>query len=128
MVASFLFGAISLTWSLMGVILTVAPTVWITFVQKVLHDPWFRFWVTQGMLLIGLVLIIGTSTLRGFWLWVGCGILLLVKAFVLLGSSDMFRARLTDLATTRPMWVYRSSGLLTLGLAVLLAADTILHG
>ena len=128
MVALFLFGTISLVWGLMGLILTVAPTVWISFVQKIMHDTWSRFWVTQGMLLIGLVLIIGTASLQGFWLWVGCGIVVVLKACTLLGSSDSFRTRLANIATTRSMWVYRSSGLLTLVLAVLLAADMILHG
>ena len=69
--ASFIFGVTSLIWGVAGLILTVAPTVWIAFVKKVLSDPWKRFWITQCMLLIGLVLIIGTATLQGFWLWVG---------------------------------------------------------
>ncbi len=123
-----LFGAISLTWGVMGLIMTVAPTVWITFAKKVLQDPWQRFWMTQGMLVIGLVLIIGTPTLQGYWLWVGCGVLVVVKACILLGSSEAFRDRLTIMATTKPMWVYRSGGILSLVLAVLLSGDMILHG
>jgi len=123
-----LFGAISLTWGVMGLIMTVAPTVWITFVKKVLQDPWQRFWMTQGMLVIGLVLIIGTPTLQGYWLWVGCGVLVVVKACILLGSSEAFRDRLTIMATTKPMWVYRSGGILSLVLAILLSGDMILHG
>ncbi len=123
-----LFGAISLTWGIMGLILTVAQTVWISFTKKVLNDPWQRFWVTQGMLMIGLVLIIGTATFQGFWLWVGFGVVVVIKACILLGSSEEFRNRLITMATARPMWVYRGSGILTLVLAVLLAADTILYG
>ena len=123
-----LFGAISLTWGIMGLILTVAPTVWISFTKKVLNDPWQRFWMTQGMLMIGLVLIIGTPTFQGFWLWVGFGVVVVIKACILLGSSEEFRKRLITMTTTMPMWVYRGSGILTLVIAVLLAADTILHG
>ncbi len=123
-----LFGAISLTWGVMGLIMTVAPTVWITFSKKVLQDPWQRFWMTQGMLVIGLVLIIGTPTLQGYWLWVGCGVLVVVKACIILGSSEAFRDRLTIMATTKPLWVYRSGGILSLVLAVLLSGDMILHG
>ena len=128
MAALFLFGAISLTWGVMGLILTVAPTTWIAFAKKVLHDPWQRFWMAQGMLVIGLVLIIGTPTLQGYWLWVGCGVVVVVKACILLGSTEAFRDRWTTLATTRPTWVYRSGGILSLVIAVCLAADTILHG
>jgi predicted anti-sigma-YlaC factor YlaD len=123
-----LFGAISFIWGVIGVILTVAPTVWMGFAQNFFTNSWARFWTAQVMLLIGLVLIIGTATLQGFWLWVGCGVLAVIKAFILLGSSEAFRIRLTTMATTRSLWVYRSSGILTLILAVLLAADTILHG
>lgn len=126
--AFLLFCAISLVWGVTGLILTVAPSVWDAVIPKVLRDPWSRFWMTQGMLLIGLVLIIGTAPLQGFWLWVGCGVAVVIKACILLSSSEEFRDRLTTMATNWPMWVYRSSGILTLVLAVLLAADTILHG
>ncbi|MDT7043003.1 hypothetical protein [Candidatus Nitronereus thalassa] len=123
-----LFGLVSFIWGMTGIILTTAPTVWMGFTRQVLTNSWQRFWLAQGMLLMGLVLIIGTATFQGFWLWVSCGALMVVKACVLLGSSEAFRNRLTTMATTRSLWVYRSSGLLTLALAVLLAADTIIHG
>ncbi len=123
-----LFGAISLTWGVIGFIMTVAPTVWITFAKKALEYPWQRFWMAQGVLVIGLVLIIGTPMLQGYWLWVGCGVLVVVKACILLGSSEAFRDRLTIMATTRPMWVYRIGGILSLVLAVIFSGDMILHG
>lgn len=126
--ALILFGAICVAWGVMGLILTVVPTLWVAFVQKTMNNPWQRFWLAQGMLLIGLVLIIGTAHLQGFWLWVACGVLLVFKACMLLGSSVVFRDRLTTLVSTWPMWVYRVSGVLTLVLAVLLAADIILYG
>lgn len=123
-----LFGVISVLWGVLGLILTVVPTVWVAFVQKTMNNPGQRFWLTQGMLLMGLVLIIGTAPFQGFWLWVGCGVIMVLKACLLLGSSVVFRDRLTTLATSWPMWVYRVSGILALALAVLLAADIILYG
>ncbi len=126
--ALILFGVICVTWMVVGLILTVAPSLWVDFVQKMLIDTWQRFWVAQGMLLMGLVLIIGTAPLQGFWLWVGCGVLIVVKACILLGASVAFRDRFTAQAKSWPWWVYRVSGVLMLGLAVLLAADIILNG
>ena len=123
-----LFGAISLLWGIAGILLTVAPTVGRGFAQKVLTNSWQRFWTAQGMLLMGLVLIIGTAALQGFLLWVSCGVIVVIKACILLGSSEAFRNRVMIMVTTRSLWVYRGSGILTLVLAVLLAADTIIHG
>ena len=119
---------ISLAWGTMGLVLIVAPIVWIAFVKKTLADPWQRFWVTQAMLLSGLVLIIGTAPLQGFWLWVGCGVIAVLKACLILGSSEDFLDRLATMAINQSMWVYRVSGLLTLVVAFLFAADIILHG
>ena len=126
--ALIIFCVISVTWGLMGLVLTVMPALWVAFVQSTMNNPWQRFWLSQGILLMGLVLIIGTAPFQGFWLWVGCGVIMVVKACLLLGSSVAFRDRLTTLATSWPMWVYRVSGVLTLVLAVLLAADIILYG
>ena len=119
---------ISLVWGTMGLVLIVAPIAWIAFVKRTLIDPWRRFWVTQAMLLFGLVLIIGTAPFQGFWLWVGCGVIAVLKACLILGSSEDFLDRLAGMATTQSMLVYRISGFLALVLAFLLAADTIFHG
>ena len=126
--ALLLIGAVSLAWGIMGLMLIVAPSGWIAFTKKTLTDPWQRFWVTQAMLLFGLVLIIGTAPLQGFWLWVGCGVIAVLKACFILGLSKDFLGRLAIMATNQAMWVYRGSGLLTLVLAFLLATDTILYG
>ena len=128
MVVLLLMGFIGLVWGMMGLVLTVSPSVWIAFSRKTLTDPWQRFWVAQAMLLFGLVLIIGTVSLQGFWLWVGCGVIAVLKACFILGSSENFRYRLAAIATKQSIWVYRGSGLLTLVLAFSLAADIILHG
>ena len=126
--ALLLMGSTSLIWGMMGLVLVVSPIGWIAFVRKTQSDPWLRFWVAQSMLLFGLVLIIGTAPLQGFWLWVGCGVIAVLKACFILGSSENFLDRLAAMATNQSMWVYRGSGLLTLVLAFLLATDTILHG
>ena len=126
--AEIIFGLISIAWGVMGLFLVVAPMPWVALVQKTMNEPWRRFWLAQGLLLIGLVLIIGTAPFQGFWLWVACGVIMVFKACILLGSSVAFRDRLMTLASTWPMWVYRVSGVLTLVLAVLLAADIILYG
>ena len=126
--ALLLMGSICLVWGMMGLMLIVSPICWIDFAKKTLTDPWKRFWVTQAMLLFGLVLIIGTAPLQGFWLWVGCGVIAVLKACLILGWSEDFLDRLAGMATTQSMLVYRISGFLALVLAFLLAADTIFHG
>jgi len=126
--ALLLMGSTSLIWGMMGLVLVVSPIGWIAFVRKTQSDPWLRFWVAQSMLLFGFVLIIGTAPLQGFWLWVGCGVIAVLKACLILGSSEDFLDRLAGMATTQSMLVYRISGFLALVLAFLLAADTIFHG
>ena len=123
-----LIGSISLVWGMMGLMLIVSPICWIDFAKKTLIDPWQRFWVNQVMLLFGLVLIIGTVPLHGVWLWVGCGVIIVLTACSILGASEDFLGWLAATVPNQSMWVYRGSGLLTLALAFLLAADTILHG
>ncbi len=108
--------------------MTVLPEVWLAFLNRLMNDAWRRFWVTQGMILGGLVLAIGTTTFQGFWLWVVCGFIAVWKACILLGSSEAFRTRLMQIVRRWPYWVYRGCGLVTLVLAVLLAADVMLHG
>jgi hypothetical protein len=123
-----LFGAICLTWGIMGLLLTVAPTVWVGFMKNVLDDPWQRFWMTQGMLLVGLVLIIGTPDLQWYVLWLVMGGAMVIKACIILGSSEALRKRFLAMSMALPIWVYRCSGILTLVIVVLLASDIILHG
>ncbi len=128
MVALALFGLTSLAWAAVGITMTVLPEVWLAFLNRLMNDAWRQFWVTQGMILGGLVLAIGTTTFQGFWLWVVCGFIAVGKACILLWSSEAFRARLMQIVSRWPYWVYRCCGLASLVLAVLLAADVILHG
>lgn len=128
MVALALFGLTSLSWGAMGITMTVLPEVWLAFLNRLMNDAWRRFWVTQGMILGGLVLAMGTTTFQGFGLWVACGFIAVWKACILLGSSEAFGTRLMQIVRRWPYWVYRGCGLVTLVLAVLLAADVMLHG
>ncbi len=64
----------------------------------------------------------------GVGLWVACGFIAVGKACILLGSSEAFRTRLMHIVSRWPYWVYRGCGLVSLVLAVLLAADVMLHG
>jgi len=66
MVALVLFGLTSLAWAAVGITMTVLPEVWLAFLNRLMNDAWRRFWVTQGMILVGLVLAIGTTTFQGF--------------------------------------------------------------
>ena len=84
--------------------------------------------MTQALLICGLILIVGTLMLEGFWLWIVCGLIMVVKACLFLGGTDLFRMRLLQLVNGWPYWTIRVVGMLNLGLAVLLAGDLILHG
>ncbi len=88
MVALALFGMTSLAWAAVGITMTVLPEVWLAFLNRLMNDAWRRFWVTQGMILGGLVLAIGTTTFQGFgwpavsWPW--------EKRVSFLGPSRLF--------------------------------------
>lgn len=66
MVALALFWMTSLSWGAMGITMTVLPEAWLAFLNRLMNDAWRRFWVTQGMILGGLVPAIGTTTFQGF--------------------------------------------------------------
>ena len=121
-------GVVSLLWGVTGLVTIVFPDRMMGEMCKSLQDPWRRFWITQTLLLCGLILIVGTLILEGFWLWVACGLIMVVKACFLLGVSDSFRIRLLQFVSQWPYWTIRVMGVLNLGLAVLLAGDLILHG
>ena len=83
---------------------------------------------TQAMVLGGLVLLMGTTGFRGFWLWVIVGVGGVVIACLLLGSSAHARETLIHAMEQWPLWLYRVSGGMIVTLAVLFGADVILHG
>ncbi len=119
---------VSLLWGVTGLAAVLFPEWVVGTMTKSLANPWQRFWLTQGLLLCGLMLIVGTLMLEGFWLWIGCGVVMVVKACVFLGLSDPVRGRFLQLVNGCPQWSFRAGGVLNLGLAVLLAGDLILHG
>ena len=117
-----------LVWGVAGLTIAVAPALAPVWSRRILLDPWPRFWFAQMVLLIGLLLMIGTTGLAAFWLWAVCGALAAIKACLLLGAPMSWRERLRQWLGTWPPWLYRVGGTVDLALAVGLAADLILHG
>ena len=75
---------VSFLWGMIGLVTALFPEWMVDAMTKSLENPWRRFWIMQGLLLCGLMLIVGTLMLEGFWLWVGCGLIMVVKACALL--------------------------------------------
>ena len=67
------FGVIGVVWGAIGLFMLVFPILWRSSVPRRLRDPGFRFVVMQGIVLIGLVLVIGTTGFQGFGIWVSVG-------------------------------------------------------
>lgn len=124
----FLLGVFSAVWGALGLLFVVAPVPVLDWAKRVLCDTWWRFWVAQATLVIGLLLIVGTSSLEGRWLWVTCGGIGVVKACWLLGASESFRDRVWQYVSRWPVWLLRCDGVLGVMLSGLLAADCVLHG
>ena len=118
----------SLAWGLAGLTVAVVPAMVPVWAKRILLDPWPRFWFGQVILLIGLLLMIGTTDLTAFWVWAVCGALAAIKACLLLGAPVSWRERVRQWLDTWPPWLYRAGGTIDLALAVCLAADLILHG
>lgn len=121
-------GLTSLAWGVAGLTVAVVPELGVVWARRIFLDPWWRFWVAQAILLMGLLLMIGTAGLTGFWLWAVCGGLAATKACLLLGATASCRERVLQWLGNWPPWVYRVGGTIDLALAVCLAADLILHG
>ncbi len=121
-------GLFSVVWGVWGLLFVIMPTRVITWTKHFFFDVWWRFWIALAVLLFGLLLIIGTSSLEGRWLWVACGGIGVVKACLLLGSSESFREWVWQGCSRWPAWLLRCDGVIILALAVVLAADLILHG
>ena len=127
MIADFFMGLTSLAWGLAGLTVAIVPALGLVWARRILLDPWWRFWFGQVILLIGLLLMIGTTDLTAFWVWAVCGTLAAIKACLLLGAPASWRERVLQWLGTWPPWLYRVGGTLDLALAVCLAADLILH-
>ncbi len=125
---SVIIGLISVVWGASGLVIAIVPALAVTWAARMFRDVWWRFWAAQAALLIGLLLIVGTSHLKGFWLWVACGVIGVVKGCAILGASESFRDRMLQWLGHWPLWLHRCNGMMALFLAVLLAADVMLHG
>ena len=128
LIADLFMALTSLAWGLAGLTIAVVPALALVWCRRILLDPWPRFWFAQAVLLIGLLLMIGTTDLMAFWLWAVCGALAAIKGCLLLGAPVSWRERVLRWLGTWPPWLYRSGGVVDLALAVCLAADLILHG
>ena len=123
-----ILGLFSVVWGAWGLLFVIMPTQAITWTKSFFFDVGRRFWIALAVLLIGLLLIIGTESLEGRWLWVACGGISVLKACWLLGASESCRDRAWQYCSRWPTWLLRCDGVIILALAVLLAADLMLHG
>ncbi len=121
-------GLMALAWGVAGLMVALVPALGVAWVRRVFTDSWWRFWNAQAILLLGLLLMIGTTDLSGMWVWVACGVLAVTKACLLLGATTSCLDRVLQRISRWPLWLYRCGGVVDLALAVVLAADFILHG
>lgn len=128
MLATALLGLISLAWAVAGTAMTVIPAWWSAWVSRVVQDPLGRFLLTQAMILGGLVLMLGSASLLGYWLWMPFGLLGVVNALALIGAPQPARERILQWLGRRPLWVHRVAGVMMVALATLLVIDTIRGG
>lgn len=119
----FLGGLISLIWVGIGVVTIALPAWWQERMQRAMADPLSRLLLAQGMVLGGLLLLLGTSALRGYWLWAALGSLTAVKGLVFLGVSEPLRTAWIERWGRSPVWLRRLAGVLLLALGTLLAVD-----
>lgn len=124
MLSALLFGLISLTWMAMGLAMIAVPLWWSAWIKRSVADPLRRYVAAQGLILGGLILVLGASTHRGYWLWVTVGSLGVAKGMVLLGLRESRRERLLAVWERTPAWACRLAGVMTVTLATLLTIDT----
>lgn len=125
MLSLFVFGLISVLWLAVGIGMAIIPARVNHWIRRTMSDALQGFLLAQGMMLVNLVLLAGASTLRAYWLWLALGALGLVKALALVGMPPPARARLVSLWERTPAWVHRTAGVVRVGLATLLAIDTL---
>ena len=128
MVLKVIYGCLGVALGMVGLLMTVVPATWKTTMMSMLKDPGPRFLATQGMVLGGLILFMGTTGFHGFWVWVILGVVGVVIACFLLGCSAKARETLIHAIEQWPPWLYRLSGVMLVTLAILFGADVILHG
>ena len=87
--------------------------------------PGRRFAIAQVMILLGLALLIGTTSLQTAWLWAVVGTIVVLKGMFFLGAPEPLRVRLVAWWSRTPSWAHRVAGLCLVGLAVLLTIETV---
>lgn len=128
MIQTLIVGAcVSVAWVGIGAAMIALPVWWQERMRRALADPLGVLLIAQGMILIGLLLFLGTSALRGAWLWTVLGALTAIKGLLVLGISAPLRDRWVEWWGQRPSWWHRVAGGLLLALGTLLAVD-ILQG
>lgn len=125
MMAVVLFGLIVLVWVGMGTVMIGMPGAWVAWIRATLGHPLPRYGLAQGMLLMGVVLFLGRGVLGTEWLWLTLGTITVVKALLLLGSSQHLRDQMVQWWEQRPLWLTQGAGVVMLGLAGVLALGTI---
>ena len=128
MVLKIIYGCLGIVLGMVGLLMTIVPVTWKAAMRSMLRDPGPRFLATQGMVLGGLILFMGTTGFHGFWLWVLLGVVGVVIACFVLGCSADVRETLIHVIDQGPSWLYRLSGLVIVTLAILFGADVILQG
>ncbi len=116
---------IGLIWFAAGLALIAAPTWWSALMARTLSSPSRRFSLTHAMMLIGLILVIGTSSLQTVWLWTSLGVIAVLKGMFFLGAPEALRVRVLEWWSRTPTWAHRVAGLCMVGLAVLLTIETV---
>jgi hypothetical protein len=114
---------VSLLWFAAGVGALAAPAWWSRRLHRSMADPVSRFFLIQGLLLAGVLLLLAAAELPRSWFWMAVGGLAAAKALVLQGLPDRGRERLLTWWMSRPPWVPRLAGAVTAALATLLAID-----
>jgi threonine/homoserine/homoserine lactone efflux protein len=126
MIQTLMVGAlISVMWVGIGVAMIALPAWWQDRMRRTLADPLGILLMAQGMILGGLLLFLGTSALRGAWLWMVLGALTAVKGLLLLSIAAPLRDRWMERWGRSPAWVHRLAGVLLLALGTLLAVDIV---
>lgn len=116
---------ISLIWMAGGLAMIVSADWWQERTEHMLAHPLGRLLAAQGAILAGLLLLLGTPTLRGAWLWMGLGALAVVKGLVILGVNEKVRTRVMARWKAAPVWAHRLSGVVMVILATLLMIDAL---
>lgn len=125
MVVAGLLALIGLIWFAAGLALIAVPTWWSALMTQMVASPSRRFALTHVMILVGLLLVIGTSSLQTAWLWAVLGVLAVLKGMFFLGAPAGLRDRVVTWWSGTPTWAHRIVGLCMVGLAVLLTIETV---